>query len=109
MCAGLCVSVQTDNSHCGACGAVCAGGTRCAGGACQCPTGQGLCAGLCRDLSADNGNCGGVRARLRGGHGVLRGVCTSTCAAARRPARACAATSPATPRTAWRAGVRAPS
>jgi hypothetical protein len=62
MAADGCETPTTSNTNCGACGVVCAAGTRCAGGTCQssCPAGTTYCAasGVCADFQTDATNCG---------------------------------------------------
>ncbi len=57
-----CETPTTTNTNCGACGVVCAAGTRCANGSCQssCPTGTNYCptAGVCADFQTDASHCG---------------------------------------------------
>ncbi len=57
-----CETPTTTNTNCGACGVVCAAGTRCANGSCQssCPTGTTYCpaTGVCADFQTDASNCG---------------------------------------------------
>jgi len=45
-CSGTCVDLASSNSHCGACGATCAGGQTCSNGYC-CPTGTRACGDVC--------------------------------------------------------------
>jgi hypothetical protein len=45
-CSGACVNWATNNTHCGACGNVCAGGTACSNGYC-CPNGTRACGDVC--------------------------------------------------------------
>ena len=56
------VDEQTDNFNCGGCGLACTGGTTCALGKCQCPTGTIDCNGACVDTTRDRANCGGCGA-----------------------------------------------
>jgi hypothetical protein len=64
VCSGACVSLNTDEAHCGACGKACVGGgTQCTGGVCQCTaTGMAYCDDAqgtgCRDVTSDVNNCG---------------------------------------------------
>lgn len=59
-CDGICVNVQTDRGHCGACGNACADGFVCSAGACvlSCQAALTNCSGVCRDLATDGANCG---------------------------------------------------
>jgi hypothetical protein len=75
-CNGGCVDVGgSDNANCGACGAVCTGGTSCTTGACACPTGQSLCGGQCVDTTASDTNCGGCGRTCPAGTGCTGGLC----------------------------------
>ena len=64
VCSGACVSLNTDESHCGLCGRACqGGGTQCVGGTCQCTAiGMAYCDDAqgtgCRDVASDVNNCG---------------------------------------------------
>ncbi len=57
---GGCVSLASDNLHCGACNTACAGGTRCQDGGCvrTCSEGYAECGGRCVRLADDSANCG---------------------------------------------------
>ncbi len=46
-CKGRCVNLQTNERHCGGCFNRCAEGSECVGGVCQCPSGTTLCGGNC--------------------------------------------------------------
>ncbi len=52
-CAGACIDTRSDESNCGACGAVCANGSTC-------------CSGTCRTLATDVDNCGSCGSRCEG-------------------------------------------
>jgi hypothetical protein len=59
MCGSDCVLAQSDPMNCGGCGNVCAGGSTCVSGQCQCPTAaQVYCGGTCIDTTTDSNNCG---------------------------------------------------
>jgi hypothetical protein len=60
LCSGLCVDVQTDARHCGACGNACAAGQSCAAGRCTtiCAPGQTVCGATCRATQTDPDHCG---------------------------------------------------
>lgn len=55
----VCVSLRSNNKHCGACGASCGTGTSCVGFECVCAVSDhSFCDGICVDLSFENDNCG---------------------------------------------------
>jgi hypothetical protein len=59
ICDSACVDLTSNNSHCGACGAACGGGSQCAGDqGCVCPQGLTFCAGACVDVQSDSSHCG---------------------------------------------------
>ncbi len=58
LCNGRCVDLQTDGSHCGACGNLCNLVATCVSGRCVCPAGQAACGSACVDLSTSPTNCG---------------------------------------------------
>jgi Cys-rich repeat protein len=68
-------ALATSGTHCGACGRACTGGQSCAGGVCQCPTGQTLCAGLCTSTGTDVRNCGACGRACSVGQVCNGGVC----------------------------------
>ena len=55
-CSGECVTVATDDMHCGRCNNPVAEGATCVGGAPSC--GGSYCSGKCVRLDSDNNNCG---------------------------------------------------
>lgn len=57
-CDGRCVSLLSDEAHCGACGTACGGLEACSGGSCACARGVAECGGACTDLARDAENCG---------------------------------------------------
>lgn len=63
-CMGVCVLLETNPAHCGACGNACAADETCGGGMCRvamtCPAGQDDCGDGCVPLSGDDhcGRCG---------------------------------------------------
>jgi hypothetical protein len=72
-CSGACKNLQTDNSHCGACGNPCGAGQTCCSGVCKnlnsdenncgtcgnsCGAGLTCCSGVCKNLETDPTNCG---------------------------------------------------
>ncbi|MFO0608505.1 MAG: hypothetical protein U0324_35395 [Polyangiales bacterium] len=75
------VTLATNVSHCGRCGAACApraGMTvACVAGVCEyrCPTGQALCGSVCVDTQADPMNCGACGTRCAAGQYCVRGAC----------------------------------
>jgi hypothetical protein len=55
----VCVSLRSNNEHCGACGASCGTGASCVGFECVCAVSDhSFCNGTCVDLSFENDNCG---------------------------------------------------
>ena len=61
LCNGKLVSLDTDDSNCGACGRACQDGTFCLDGECiaaTCSAGQVLCGSQCIDPLTDNAYCG---------------------------------------------------
>jgi len=55
----ICVSLRSNNEHCGACGAGCGAGASCVGFECVCAMlDYSFCDGECVDLSFENDNCG---------------------------------------------------
>jgi hypothetical protein len=57
-CAGSCVNLQTDSTHCGSCGVLCASDRTCIDGGCVCPANTTECHGACIDLQSDVTHCG---------------------------------------------------
>jgi Stigma-specific protein, Stig1 len=61
-CGAECIDLRSSNDHCGACGAVCAGGTSCQKGFCtsegSCAEGRLACGSKCVDARSDAENCG---------------------------------------------------
>lgn len=72
-CAGACVSLASENAHCGACGRSCGQG-RCTNGTCRCDFGYGLCSSVCIDLQNDVNNCGACGNRLPAGYACVNGA-----------------------------------
>jgi hypothetical protein len=90
-CGGLCVYLDTDQNHCGACGRVCGAGEACADSRCvrgtcgaSCPDGF-ICCGTagsdaggqyCSDPRWDQNNCGGCGQTCPGDKTCQAGVCS---------------------------------
>jgi hypothetical protein len=59
-CAGRCVDLLVDSSHCGSCGHPCIKGRTCRRGTCACPPDKpDICNGVCTTFDYDPGSCGG--------------------------------------------------
>ncbi len=54
----ICVDLQSDPAHCGACSTACGAGEACIGGVCQCPPNTKSCGGACVVTNSDSKNCG---------------------------------------------------
>lgn len=86
-CAGVCVTLASDNEHCGACGVRCEGTTSCRDGACVdvtpvqllCEAPSIICDGGCVDPRTDNANCGTCGRACAPGQVCSGGVCAATC------------------------------
>ncbi|MDH5493937.1 MAG: hypothetical protein OEY14_18445, partial [Myxococcales bacterium] len=76
-CAGGCVDLSVDGTHCGACDAPCGAVEVCFAGGCQagCPAGTIECAGGCVDSSRDPLHCGGCESPCASGESCTAGVC----------------------------------
>lgn len=81
LCQGVCVDVQNNLLHCGACHQMCSSqGQRCIQGTCQCPAGQTVCQGICTDLSSQWEQCGRCGYRCPSGQQkCVQGQCTTGC------------------------------
>lgn len=86
------VTLTTSDAHCGACGNVCTMGQRCAGGSCQCPTGQTLCGGQCVDTQTDEANCSTCNAPCAAGRACIAGACVNCATGQTLCGGACVAT-----------------
>ncbi len=79
LCAGRCVNLQTDLSHCGGCGVSCAAGQVCNGGMCmtECTAPRMMCGmpAMCVDTSSDSSNCGACGNACSGGQTCAGGMC----------------------------------
>lgn len=84
-CGDVCVSLQTDESNCGACGNVCAAGTLCKAGTCAtapCAAPLVLCGGACVDPRNDGANCGSCGNACTSAQFCSQGTCgTAPCGA----------------------------
>jgi hypothetical protein len=72
-CDSVCVGTTTSSQNCGACGRTCPGSLSCIDGTCGCPGGQVVCEETsCVDESTDPNNCGGCGVRC-GANAVCNG------------------------------------
>jgi hypothetical protein len=85
LCGDRCVSLRSDNEHCGACGMRCRAGTMCSEGVCGVTCGGGLmaCNGACKDLQNDGQHCGACNTACPEGQRCNGGMCN--CGGTRRP------------------------
>ena len=87
LCGGVCLSTNSDNKNCGACGNACKAGQVCAAGKCAlaCPSGQQKCGGgdvgapYCAKLQTDYQNCGACGKTCSAGQVCSSGACTLSC------------------------------
>ncbi|MDX2012511.1 MAG: LamG-like jellyroll fold domain-containing protein [Myxococcaceae bacterium] len=88
-CDGVCVDLQNDRRHCGACGTACAAGSVCTAGACVanagCAAPLRACSGVCFDLQNDPGHCGSCATVCGTSEYCRQGQCTSLAADAGPP------------------------
>ncbi|MEZ4224294.1 MAG: MXAN_6577-like cysteine-rich protein [Polyangiaceae bacterium] len=80
-CGDLCVDVQSNPAHCGACGTTCDSGLVCGNGSCSdsCPGGLDNCDGACVDLQNNAQNCGSCGTPCGAGQSCSGGQCSSSC------------------------------
>lgn len=78
-CGGECVTVTSDNAHCGACGNVCPAGAPCEGGVCSCPSGEQACGGACVETAFDPAHCGACGSACSAGQFCVEGQCAEDC------------------------------
>ena len=80
-CDGVCVDLQNDRRHCGACGTACAAGSVCTAGACVanagCAAPLRACSGVCFDLQNDPGHCGSCTTVCGTNEYCRQGQCTA--------------------------------
>ena len=77
LCEGTCVDTQTDNDHCGACGAECNGEPECEAGTCTgCEGTLTACGDACVDTSSDEDHCGGCEDDCEDDETCIGGGCT---------------------------------
>jgi len=74
-CAGTCVDLSADESHCAACGTACSAAQTCASGSCQCEAGTSLCGASCVRLETDTENCGACDNACAAGASCHAGAC----------------------------------
>ncbi len=79
-CAGACVDLARNASHCGACGAACGAGQRCEEGVCidGCPAPRATCEGVCADLQSDARNCAACGRACGVGESCVAGACVGS-------------------------------
>ena len=80
-CTGLCVNLDTDRDHCGACEAACEQGQVCSEGTCSisCQVGLSECAGTCVNTQTDNQHCGDCGVVCEAGTVCVEGSCSLSC------------------------------
>lgn len=84
-CGDVCVNVNSDRAHCGACDNACAKGQVCNTGTCQanCQNGLEECNGSCADILTNTAHCGACGKVCQSGeycdNGTCRGVGTQGC------------------------------
>jgi hypothetical protein len=85
-CDGLCVSLNHDHWHCGACGRQCDSGQVCVPGlgdqgicATSCQPHRTNCGGDCVDLQTDHMNCGSCGRQCDSGQWCSSGFCSASC------------------------------
>jgi hypothetical protein len=71
----LCVSLDRDPAHCGACGQACTGGALCRDGRCGCAESEARCGDRCIDISADSAHCGACDRACPSPSVCLQGQC----------------------------------
>jgi hypothetical protein len=85
-CGGVCVSLDSDRNHCGACSNACPPGdaNECSSGVCVagCFPGQTNCGGFCVNHETDSSNCGGCGSVCPSGTSCVNSACTAGCAPA---------------------------
>ena len=77
LCAGVCVDLNTDSAHCGACGRACPASIPCLTGVCgaACSLPMVMCGLSCVDLNTDRAHCGMCGAACPVGRNCVGGVC----------------------------------
>ena len=76
----VCIDLQTDPAHCGACDASCPTGISCEQGVCVCPEGQSACGDACVNLLGDFDHCGSCGNVCANEKVCYMGVCADSCA-----------------------------
>lgn len=85
LCGTNCVSLESNDLHCGGCNRACEGGSRCVAGACvvpdggTCGAGLSLCAGRCVSLLTNGGHCGACDRACPVGWRCAAGACALSC------------------------------
>lgn len=81
LCDGVCVDLQTNTAHCGACSNACAAAESCEDGACSCRDGFTRCEDVCVDLGSDPDHCGACATVCATEQVCSSGSCGDGCAA----------------------------
>jgi len=77
MCDDVCVDTQTNNDHCGECGAACTGEPECDAGTCTACDGElTACGDSCVDTNADEDHCGSCDGNCEDDETCVGGSCT---------------------------------
>lgn len=80
-CGDLCVDLEKDAGHCGACEVACSEDQACKNSVCvlECSGETVACGGSCVDLASDGGNCGSCGEACGEGETCSKGACVVSC------------------------------